>query len=361
MTKANNPNQQPIDKKEIAEALRQIGLALNSTLDYGEVLDRILEQLGRVIHYDTASIMLIEDNTVRDVRWSGYDRFGAEAQIASAVFNILDTPNLKTMQETGQPLIIPETQQYDGWKSRPGGGWARSYLGTPIHSRGHIIGFLNVDSVTPGFYGQVEADHILAFADQVAIAIQNARLYTQARQEISERQQAEAALRRYQEQLEELVAERTADLRQLNEQLQAEIAERKQAEAALRQHTLELQARNEELDTFAHTVAHDLKNPIGVMTGFADVLAADHAALPPEALSEYLQAIAKSGRKANTIIEELLLLAGLRHQAVERTTLDMAGIVAEAQHRLQPMLDQYQASLTLPSSWPVALGYPPWI
>jgi signal transduction histidine kinase len=234
-------------------------------------------------------------------------------------------------------------------------------LGTPIRIRGQITGFLNVDSTELGFFSWVEAERLLAFADQAALAIENARLYSQARQEIAERIQAEETLRLYQQHLEELVAERTTDLVEINKQLQQEITERQQVELMLRQYTTELQARNEELDAFAHTVAHDLKNPLGALTGIAEILEDSHATLSPQELTGYLQAIARSGRKANAIIEELLLLAGLRYHEVPLMPLDMAEIVSEVQQRLESMIDEYQADIILPSTWPLALGYGPWI
>jgi signal transduction histidine kinase len=52
-----------------------------------------------------------------------------------------------------------------------------------------------------------------------------------------------------------------------------DITARKLAEAALSQSMAELHKRNEELDAFAHTVAHDLKNPVHLTMGYADLLA----------------------------------------------------------------------------------------
>jgi len=62
------------------------------------------------------------------------------------------------------------------------------------------------------------------------------------------------------------------------------------------------------------------------------------------------------------IIRELLLLASVRKAEIEITPLeDMAGIVAEAQQRLDYMIEEYKAEIILPEAWPVALGYGPWI
>ena len=91
-------------------------------------------------------------------------------------------------------------------------------------------------------------------------------------------------------------------IRNLQKSLQAEISEREKVEATLRQYMAELQGRNEELDAFAHTVAHDLKSPLGTLIGIAEALAEDPS-LPPEELKGYLESIARSGRKASNIIE----------------------------------------------------------
>jgi signal transduction histidine kinase len=138
---------------------------------------------------------------------------------------------------------------------------------------------------------------------------------------------------------------------------------RRRAEEALRQHAAELQARNEELNAFAHTVAHDLKSPLGLIIGFAELLAMDHATMSTNQVEEYLQFIARSGHKMNNIIKELLLLASARQQEVKLQPLDMASIVAEAQLRLADQIAETQAEIILldAPAWPVALGYGPWV
>jgi PAS domain S-box-containing protein len=141
-----------------------------------------------------------------------------------------------------------------------------------------------------------------------------------------------------------------------------DITQRKQAEEALRQYTLELQARNEELDAFAHTVAHDLKNPLGRIVGFAELLEEDYAKLPDEELRHYLHMIAQNGRKMSNIIDELLLLSSVRQtEEAEMKPLDMARIVSEAQGRLADLIEKHQAEIILPQAWPVALGHASWV
>jgi signal transduction histidine kinase len=149
-------------------------------------------------------------------------------------------------------------------------------------------------------------------------------------------------------------------IRNLQKNLRAEIAEREKVEAALRETMAELQVRNEELDAFAHTVAHNLKSPLGTLMGIAEALTLD-LSLPPDEIRLYLESIARSGRKVNNIIDELLVLASVRKREVKPVPLNMAGIVAEAQQRLNDLIVQTQAEVIAPESWPAALGYAPWI
>jgi len=134
--------------------------------------------------------------------------------------------------------------------------------------------------------------------------------------------------------------------------------EKRRAEEALRQYAAELQARNDELDAFAHTVAHDLKNPLGMLIF---ILSEYDDSLSPEERAGYLAEMMRVARKMNNIIEELLLLAEVRKAEIETAPLDMAGIVAEALARLDDMITEAQAEVIVPSRWPNARGYAPWV
>jgi len=140
-----------------------------------------------------------------------------------------------------------------------------------------------------------------------------------------------------------------------------DITERVQAAQALRRYAIELQARNDNLDAFAHTVAHDLKAPLNPIIGFAQILREGHATLPREHVHEYLEMIVRSGRKMANIIEELLLLAQVQTQDIKTRPLAMDQVVIEVQQRLMYLIEECQAQVILPESWPCALGYAPWV
>ncbi len=129
----------------------------------------------------------------------------------------------------------------------------------------------------------------------------------------------------------------------------------------LQQANRELQKRLEELDAFAHTVAHDLKNPLTRIIGYAELLEGEFDTLPEEDLRGFLGVIARGGRKMENIIDELLLLASVREGEVESQPLDMSDIVKEVQRRLGHVIEGSQAQIIEPESWPAALGHGPWI
>jgi len=135
----------------------------------------------------------------------------------------------------------------------------------------------------------------------------------------------------------------------------------RQLQTALQTTNASLQARNAELDSFAHTVAHDLKNSLNTIMGHAELLDTDLSHVPPEEIRLSARAIARVSRKMNNIIEELMLLAGVRSQTVKSVPLDMAGIVNEAWLRLEALRTERQPQLHLPERWPAALGHGPWV
>jgi PAS domain S-box-containing protein len=140
-----------------------------------------------------------------------------------------------------------------------------------------------------------------------------------------------------------------------------DISQRQQQEQAIRHYNEQLQSQNQELDAFAHTVAHDLQSPLGKVIGFADVLRKYHAEMSLSEINEHLQIVAQTGRQMSNIINELLLLSGVRKTTVQPKPVEMAAIIAEAQDRLEDMIVSSQAEVILPSAWPVALGYGPWL
>lgn len=178
------------DQRALAEALRETGISLSATLDFDTVIDRLLAQIGSVIAYDAANVMLVKDGWACIARMTGYEQFGEEAvrQTANLSFDIQTTANLSRMVSTRQPMVIPDVAEYD-WKQGGGSRYIRSWAGAPIIVGGDIIAFLNLDKIEPNFYQPKDAQRLSAFAAQAAIAIENTRLHQETQRQARQVQQ----------------------------------------------------------------------------------------------------------------------------------------------------------------------------
>jgi len=165
------------EQRLLAEALRDTAAALSGTLEFEEVLDRILVNMEHVVPHDAANIMLVEKGSARIARSKGYISDWEEDVREESRFLIEDIPSLKHMHETGKPLAISNTYDSDLWVNLPHSEWMRSYAGAPIRVKGKMIGFLNLNSATQGFFTTTKAEWLQAFADQAGLAIENARMY----------------------------------------------------------------------------------------------------------------------------------------------------------------------------------------
>ncbi|MGB5844951.1 MAG: GAF domain-containing protein, partial [Anaerolineales bacterium] len=165
------------EQRLLAEALRDTAAALSGTLEFEEVLDRILVNMEHVVSHDAANIMLVDRGSARIARSKGYIADWEEDVRQSSRFLIEDIPTLKHMYETGKCLAISNTHDSDLWVNLPHSEWMRSYAGAPIKVKGKMIGFLNLNSSTEGFFTETKAEWLQAFADQAGMAIENARMY----------------------------------------------------------------------------------------------------------------------------------------------------------------------------------------
>jgi PAS domain S-box-containing protein len=117
----------------------------------------------------------------------------------------------------------------------------------------------------------------------------------------------------------------------------------------------------QELDAFAHTVAHDLKNPLHLLLSYAYLLREDYGAQLDDLGRKYVDEVLQSGTKMNGIIDELLVMAEMRQSEVQAVPLDMGRIVDEACRRVAHLSAQYQAEIVVADAWPRALGYGLWV
>ena len=124
---------------------------------------------------------------------------------------------------------------------------------------------------------------------------------------------------------------------------------------------LEKKTLVDELDAFAHPVAHDLKNPISNLMARAVLLRLGWAEENEARKLEHIREIEVGAKRLAAIVDELLLLAGVRREAVVLRPVDMDTAIKEALARIENKVQASAAQIEQPSRWPDALGYGPWV
>jgi len=164
------------EERIFAEALRETASTLVRTLDEGTVFAQILESVGRVVPHEAANVMLLENGQLRPAYWRGYgDTFSEYLQ--KATFPLERLAALNTVITSGETVIVNDSHKYPPWVKLPGRDWVRSVMCTPLKAYDRVIGVLNLDSDKPGAFTDRDAERLRAFADQAAMALENAQLY----------------------------------------------------------------------------------------------------------------------------------------------------------------------------------------
>jgi signal transduction histidine kinase len=304
---------------EQTQALAKVATHLNAQVGSGDSFSVICETVAQLFAVPVVTISLYD--AAKKSLYLAYDfglpdalrrEFRALSRVLDDAYIELATPVTVT-PDVQAVTELPNHELY----LRMG---LRTTANAPMWHGDLLIGRLNMGTIGEiREFSEQELTLLKGIADQAAIAIHRAFLYHQVQEHAT--------------QLEQRVAERTA----------------------------ELQARNQELDAFAHTVAHDLKSPLALITGFTNMLIDEYQQLHPDEGAKLLYYISQSSGKMVNIVDALLLLANTRREDISLERLDMAEIVSHVQERLAYMVQKYQATIVVPDSWPQAMGYAPWL
>lgn len=157
-----------------AETLQKVARVVNTSLNQQEIFAIILEQLERVVAYDSASIILKNDRGSQIVGGRGFENL--DAVIGIQFPNDDTTPNTVVL-ETREPFIMADAPaQYPEFNNPPHRG-IHGWMGVPLTIQDRVIGLLVMDSKQVGHFSEEHARMAAAFASQVAITIENARLF----------------------------------------------------------------------------------------------------------------------------------------------------------------------------------------
>ena len=294
-------------KNAEAETLRESTAIVAATLETSEAVQRILEQLKRVIPYDSASVWLYKDEIAVMV---GENGLPSDA-IPPAFYQVNESePDYALLHEDLPYILLHDVQEQYPQFRVPTLEYIHGWLAIPLKVRGKLTGFISLDSRIPGQFTERDATLALTYANQVSIALENARLFSD---------------------------------------LQAELAVRKDLIA-------ELENKNTELEGFTYTVSHDLKSPLFTIRGFLGYLEQDALAGNQERLKSDIQRITDATEKMQRLLNELLELSRVGRLQNEATDFLFEDLVREATELVQGRIMARGIQISIEPSLPMVHG-----
>lgn len=296
------------EKNAESETLRESLASMVSTIEFSEIIQRILDQIRRVIPYDSASIWRVEGDMQKfiggrnlpDVFWHTGVEFHTDETNSAVPILHGEVPyllNNNVQEELVDFQQAPHT-------------YVHSWLAVPLKTRGKIIGIIALDGREKGQFNEHHAGLAVMFANQVAIALENSQLFNNLQNELVMR--------------EKLIHE--------------------------------LEAKNAELERFAYTVSHDLKSPLVTINGFLSYLEADVAANDMQRFKHDSQRIRDAVAKMQTLLSELLELSRIGRIANPSELIPFEVLARDAVDILHVQIAARRAAIQIQPNLPAVFG-----
>lgn len=293
--------------------LHQVGLALAQTRDLPTVYRIAHEHVAQLVDcpcfgislYDPATRTLraehmISDGVVLDSRRFPPLMFADDLPLKGRARAVLaQQPEIVTDMPVSPSAEAVVVGAPDDERS------PRSALYMPMVVQGQTIGLLELQSYREDAYTEADLALLAPLANQVGLAIENARLF------------------------EQLQAERNS--------LARRVAER----------TAQLEAANRELEAFSYSVSHDLRAPLRAMEGFSSALLSRYKEQLDDQGQHYLERIQSAAQRMEQLINDLLDLSRVTRRELVRQRVDLGVLAQEIAAELQARDPQRRARFVI--------------
>lgn len=232
----NLVNQVEQNRRQLAESLQKTGKALVSSLSLRKVTKRILKELSKVVLYRRGLVLLRREDRLESIARRGFPK-DERASPVSVVIQPGADDVFQRILRTQEPVLIGDVTREPSWQQLDWLPIDHSWLGVPLVGSKGVIGLISLTRHAPNAFTEDDIALALAFAGQAAVALENAHLYEQ--------------ILNFNDQLEQKVAERTAELNQA--------------------YTVLAQLDKTKSD-FIQVSAHELRTPLTIVKGYTQVL-----------------------------------------------------------------------------------------
>jgi signal transduction histidine kinase len=230
----------------------------------------------------------------------------------------------------------PASQTEEGYSKAHPAFW--SYMMWPVMAEEHTVGVIIQLTETDLLEKTLAMNEALMLGSvrqhEIAEAADSAN--ASLLQEISERKQAEEALRQAQAQLRDRAG---------------------QLEGLVAQRTAELSATNQHLEAFVYSIAHDLRAPLRAMQGFSTMLVEEAGAALNETCQQHANRISKSAQFMDALLVDLLDFSRISQQRVELQSVNLQTVVESVLSRLQKEIQEKNARVYSSRLWPAVLAH----
>ncbi|MFA5928331.1 MAG: ATP-binding protein [Candidatus Margulisiibacteriota bacterium] len=265
-----------------AELVRQkiqnildISLLLNSHLKMDLVLQLALDTVMEVMKAAASSILLIDRKTGELVFEIARGGQGTGTQLQKEKFRLKPGEGIAgQVAQSGTPLLVADVEKDASWCNRidnSSGFKTTSIICVPLKVKGQVTGVIEILNKTDGsLFDNDDLDYLALLANQVAVAVDNARVY--------------------------------GELEELNKNLQSIVDERT---AELKKAYTELQKLDQMKSDFFNVVAHDLRSPLTAISGFSELILATKDNLNSDQV-DGVTIIHQEVQRLNRLIDDLL-------------------------------------------------------
>ncbi len=292
-------------KNAESEALRESMAIIAETLDETKAVGLILEQLEKVVPCDSASVQLLKGDMLEIVSALRLETSGTELGQQYKVTE--KEPSYLLLTGKVPYVLVEDTRVLAPLFSEPPYNQIRTWLAVPLRIKRQIIGIITIDGNQPGKFTTKHAELAVAYANQVAIALENARLFSEVQAELMERQR--------------LIEE--------------------------------LESKNAELERFTYTVSHDLKSPVITIRGFLGFLEQDALNGNQARLRSDIKRISDATEKMQALLNDLLELSRVGRLVNPPVEVPFNEIVQDALEIVQGQIQKAMAQISVQPGMPM--------